>query len=59
VIPRGSQRFVNQAKAGSKDPNALIDILESNDPRDQENFEEMTYWPIELVVRSSTARRAP
>ena len=46
-------------KQGAKAADALIDILESNDPRDQENFEEMTNWPIELVVRSSTAKRAP
>ncbi|MEZ7995504.1 MAG: hypothetical protein QMC42_02265 [Aquiluna sp.] len=46
-------------KQGAKAADALIDILESNNPRDQENFEEMTIWPIELVVRSSTAKRAP
>ena len=46
-------------KQGAKAADALIDILESNDPRDQENFEEMTNWPIELVVRSSTAKRSP
>ena len=42
---------------GAKAANTLVDILESNDPKAQENFESMTFWPIDLVVRSSTARR--
>lgn len=52
---------VNQSaeRQGAKAADTLIDILDSNDPRNQENFEEMTFWPIDLVVRSSTARRTP
>jgi hypothetical protein len=36
----------------------LVDILESGDDRLLNNVEQLTTWPIDLVVRSSTARQA-
>jgi hypothetical protein len=36
----------------------LVDILESGDEKMLTNIEQLTTWPIELVVRSSTARQA-
>jgi hypothetical protein len=36
----------------------LVDILESGDPKQLVNIEQLTQWPIDLLVRSSTARRA-
>ena len=43
---------------GAKGANMLVDILESNDEKQPVNVEQLTQWPIELLVRSSTARRA-
>ena len=37
--------------------NMLVDLLESGDPRDLKNIEQINEWPIDLLVRSSTARR--
>ena len=50
---------VNQQvkKQGVKGANELIDILESGEEKDLRNFEDFTLWPIDLVVRSSTARQ--
>lgn len=50
---------VNQQvkKQGVKGANELIDILESGEEKDLRNFEDLTLWPIDLVVRSSTARQ--
>jgi hypothetical protein len=36
----------------------LVDILESGDPKQLVNVEQLTLWPMELLVRSSTARRS-
>ena len=43
---------------GAKGANMLVDILESADSRQLKNFEQLNSWPIELLVRSSTARRS-
>ena len=48
------QKVMNQ---GAKAADTLIDNLESGDKKDLKNFEQLTIWPIDLVVRSSTARR--
>ena len=42
---------------GAKAAEMIVDILESNDPKQLLNVEQVNQWPIELVVRSSTARR--
>jgi hypothetical protein len=36
----------------------LVDILEAGDDKLLNNVEQLTTWPIDLVVRSSTARQA-
>lgn len=43
---------------GAKAANMLVDLLESGDERDLKNVEHVTEWPIELMIRSSTAKRA-
>lgn len=43
---------------GAKAASMLIDLLESGDDRAMRNTEQVVEWPIELVVRSSTAKRA-
>ncbi len=43
---------------GAKGASMLVDILESGDPKQLVNIEQLTQWPIDLLVRSSTARRA-
>ncbi len=43
---------------GAKGANMLVDILESDDPKQLVNVEQLTQWPMDLLVRSSTARRA-
>ncbi|MEY4990256.1 MAG: hypothetical protein RIS08_482 [Actinomycetota bacterium] len=48
----------NPNAQGAKGANMLVDILESNDEKQPVNVEQLTSWPIELLVRSSTARRA-
>lgn len=48
----------NPNAQGAKGANMLVDILESNDEKQPVNVEQLTQWPIELLVRSSTARRA-
>jgi LacI family transcriptional regulator, repressor for deo operon, udp, cdd, tsx, nupC, and nupG len=42
---------------GARGADMLVDILESGSSRDLLNYEHTTEWPIELVVRGSTARR--
>lgn len=51
---------INQSptEQGAKGANMLVDILESGDPRHTVNVEQLVQWPMELLVRSSTARRA-
>jgi len=46
------------SEQGAKGANMLMDILESGDDRQLNNVEQLSSWPIELLVRSSTARRA-
>ena len=46
------------SEQGAKGANMLMDILESGDERQLNNVEQLSSWPIELLVRSSTARRA-
>ena len=46
---------VNQR--GIKGVNVLLVILESGEEKNLKNFEDLTQWPIDLVVRSSTARQ--
>lgn len=48
----------NPNSQGAKGANMLVDILESADEKQPVNVEQLTPWPIELLVRSSTARRA-
>jgi DNA-binding LacI/PurR family transcriptional regulator len=48
-------QHVNQQ--GIKGVNVLLDIMESSEEKELKNFEELTEWPIDLVVRSSTARQ--
>jgi DNA-binding LacI/PurR family transcriptional regulator len=48
----------NPNAQGAKGANMLVDILESGDEKQPVNLEHLTQWPIELLVRSSTARRA-
>lgn len=43
---------------GAKGAEMLVDILESGDEKQMLNFEQLTNWDIDLVVRSSTARQA-
>jgi DNA-binding LacI/PurR family transcriptional regulator len=43
---------------GARGADMLVDILESADDRLLNNVEQLTTWPIDLVVRSSTARQA-
>jgi DNA-binding LacI/PurR family transcriptional regulator len=43
---------------GARGADMLVDILESGDDRLLNNVEQLTTWPIDLVVRSSTARQA-
>ena len=43
---------------GAKGANMIIDILESDDEKQLNNFEQLNIWPIDLIVRSSTARRS-
>ncbi|MEL0260831.1 MAG: LacI family DNA-binding transcriptional regulator [Aquiluna sp.] len=51
---------INQktAEQGAHGANWIVDILESGDDRQLQNFEQLSTWPIDLEVRSSTARRA-
>lgn len=37
--------------------NELTDFLQSGEEKDLKHFEDLTQWPIYLVVRSSTARQ--
>jgi LacI family transcriptional regulator, repressor for deo operon, udp, cdd, tsx, nupC, and nupG len=48
----------NPNNQGAKGANMLVDILESGDERQLVNTEQLTSWPIDLLVRSSTARKA-
>lgn len=48
----------NPNAQGAKGANMLVDILESSDEKQPVNIEHLTPWPIEMMVRSSTARRA-
>ena len=48
----------NPNAQGAKGANMLVDILESGDEKQPANIEQLTQWPIEMMVRSSTARRA-
>jgi DNA-binding LacI/PurR family transcriptional regulator len=48
----------NPNAQGAKGANMLVDILESGDEKQPVNIEQLTQWPIEMMVRSSTARRA-
>ena len=43
---------------GAKAANMLVDLLENADDRGLKNVEQVTEWPIELMIRSSTAKRA-
>ncbi|MEY3560905.1 MAG: hypothetical protein RL068_57 [Actinomycetota bacterium] len=43
---------------GARGADMLVDILEAGDEKLLTNIEQLTTWPIELVVRSSTARQA-
>jgi LacI family transcriptional regulator, repressor for deo operon, udp, cdd, tsx, nupC, and nupG len=43
---------------GAKGANMIIDILESDDEKQLRNYEQLNIWPIDLIVRSSTARRS-
>ena len=43
---------------GARGADMLVDILESGDDRQLSNTEQLTTWPIDLVVRSSTAKQA-
>ncbi|SCX02338.1 LacI family DNA-binding transcriptional regulator [Candidatus Aquiluna sp. UB-MaderosW2red] len=43
---------------GVKGANMIVDIIESEDPKQLLNFEQVNQWPIELLVRSSTAKRS-
>jgi DNA-binding LacI/PurR family transcriptional regulator len=43
---------------GARGADMLVDILESDDAKLLNNVEQLTTWPIDLVVRSSTARQA-
>jgi DNA-binding LacI/PurR family transcriptional regulator len=42
---------------GAKGANLILDILESDDEKQLSNFEQLSVWPIDLIIRSSTARR--
>ena len=44
---------------GEKGANWLVDLLESGDERQLANIEQLSTWPIDIEVRSSTARRNP
>jgi len=43
---------------GAKGADMIIDILESGDSKQLVNSEQLNIWPIDLIVRSSTARRS-
>jgi DNA-binding LacI/PurR family transcriptional regulator len=46
------------SEQGAKSANMVVDILESDDPKLLLNIEHLIHWPIDLVVRSSTAKRS-
>ena len=46
------------SEQGAKGANMLMDILGSDDEKQLKNFEQLNIWPIDLIVRSSTARRS-
>jgi LacI family transcriptional regulator, repressor for deo operon, udp, cdd, tsx, nupC, and nupG len=48
----------NPRQMGARGADMLVDILESGSSRDLLNYEHTTEWPIELMVRGSTARRS-
>jgi DNA-binding LacI/PurR family transcriptional regulator len=48
----------NVRAQGKHATETLIELLNGPDIKDQPNIELNTEWPIELVVRSSTARPA-
>lgn len=43
---------------GAQGANWIVDILESGDEKQLANLEQLTTWPIDIEVRSSTARRS-
>ena len=46
------------AEQGQFGANWIVDILESGDDKQLANIEQLTTWPIDLTVRSSTARQS-
>jgi LacI family repressor for deo operon, udp, cdd, tsx, nupC, and nupG len=44
---------------GERGASWLVDLLESGDDRQLSNVEQLSTWPMEIEVRSSTARRTP
>ena len=50
-----NQRTREQGEHGA---NWIVDILESGEERELANVEQLNTWPIDLEVRSSTAKRA-
>lgn len=46
------------ADQGAQGANWLVDLLESGDDKQLSNIEQLSTWPMELEVRSTTAKRS-
>jgi len=45
------------SEQGEHGANWIVDILESGDDKQLANTQQLTTWPIEITVRSSTAKQ--